>query len=559
CLKCLEKDPQHRYASAAHLAEDLKRWQVGEPIRARRHNLAEQVILWARREPLHALGSGIILGLLFLLLGGGIWFLINRAETLAQVTLEAERRREAEDRAESRLFLNGVISVNAREARRKPGWTWENIRDIHSLAPLASAPESQTQLRSEAVAALSAADLRLGKKILPGFKAYHLAYHPRGDWLALAQGVSDDDESKPMEVLLADQASGEERRRLKFPANTEWIRKNDRAESSTAMAVSPDGRHLAVGTRSGWIHLWDLQDKENLSQSWQASASAVIEQVAFAPDGGSLYSLDRAGKGLRWKVGVRETLLPIFGLDKVSHLVSHSPPGSLYLQSSDRLARLSRENPEIPQLAEYPLEARRVSPDLPLNSCRAVAPGHQVGVLERFDMLHLFDVSTGRILQPLSQSVGDKGSTTVVFSPDGRWIARNSNQQGLQLWETTNGQLVSRLSIPLGRYALAFHPDGKTIAVNADDGTYLCDVTGTEAYGTLCPLGAYYQLFARTMAFTDGGNSLSVLLEKNTLPGISRLKRDVGNHFELWKLDCGNATHPTRQGILGREGAKFLS
>src|SRR6059058_4351910 len=55
CLKCLEKDPKRRYASALALAEDLERWVRHEPIRARRIGVFTRGRKWIRRNPTSAL------------------------------------------------------------------------------------------------------------------------------------------------------------------------------------------------------------------------------------------------------------------------------------------------------------------------------------------------------------------------------------------------------------------------------------------------------------------------------------------------------------------------
>src|SRR5438876_12202201 len=50
CLKCLAKDANERYATAAELAEDLEWFTRGEAIRARPHTFAQRLGRWLRQE-----------------------------------------------------------------------------------------------------------------------------------------------------------------------------------------------------------------------------------------------------------------------------------------------------------------------------------------------------------------------------------------------------------------------------------------------------------------------------------------------------------------------------
>jgi eukaryotic-like serine/threonine-protein kinase len=66
CLKCLQKEPDRRYATAWAVGEELQRFLAGEPLAARPVGRLERAVRWCRRKPLVA-GSvaAAVLGLVF--------------------------------------------------------------------------------------------------------------------------------------------------------------------------------------------------------------------------------------------------------------------------------------------------------------------------------------------------------------------------------------------------------------------------------------------------------------------------------------------------------------
>lgn len=54
CVKCMEQDPNRRYATAAELAAELRRFVAGEPINARPLSAAGHAFRWIRRKPVAA-------------------------------------------------------------------------------------------------------------------------------------------------------------------------------------------------------------------------------------------------------------------------------------------------------------------------------------------------------------------------------------------------------------------------------------------------------------------------------------------------------------------------
>lgn len=73
CLKCLEKRPEHRYETAAELADDLRRWLARKPIMAAPPGVVGRVIRWGQRKPAFAALSMILAVVIFVSSIAVIW------------------------------------------------------------------------------------------------------------------------------------------------------------------------------------------------------------------------------------------------------------------------------------------------------------------------------------------------------------------------------------------------------------------------------------------------------------------------------------------------------
>jgi serine/threonine-protein kinase len=126
CLKCLQKEPERRYATATALADDLGRFGRGEPILARRVGIVERSGKWMRRHPARVIAAAsavVLLVVAAMAVGRSLWSRAELQRGLSEDFTALDRferagdwgaAREALERAKGRLGAKDVSGSRGR-------------------------------------------------------------------------------------------------------------------------------------------------------------------------------------------------------------------------------------------------------------------------------------------------------------------------------------------------------------------------------------------------------------------------------------------------------------
>jgi eukaryotic-like serine/threonine-protein kinase len=130
CLKAMSKAPSRRYATAGEMADDLRRFQQGQPIHARPMGSAERALRWCRRYPLAvSLFVAVLVGSV-----AGLWYLSSLSEYFVRQTALESARLETKMLDEVWRFYSDEISdINPRDTNVS---ITENYLTVHPALPL---------------------------------------------------------------------------------------------------------------------------------------------------------------------------------------------------------------------------------------------------------------------------------------------------------------------------------------------------------------------------------------------------------------------------------------
>ncbi len=449
CMKCLEKNPARRYATAAEFADDLCRYLTGEPILAWPASRLSRAVKWAKRRPTAAALLGVSVAAAVVLLVGAWRFQQERHARIEQQVAAAGQAALADER------LWNAIYEKARQNRLSYRRV-EALKLVEDARKIKETPE----LRREAVQAILSPGVRQVCEIPVG-NVFSMKFSGDGGFLAIwgkygyGSSLSDKDgdegpwvrgDTDRVTVYRVPSGDAVEKTNLRggFSVYLGGPYSTASRFQYAPFALSHDGSLVALVSRPGKLQLWKPARREPVGEPLNCS----YEPCVFSPDG-SLLAFARSAKGgpaivlydaahgtTRVVVvkapASRDIRAPIAFLQQDQLLVGR-------YSSAENWQRLWRVNLTTGEESPATPPATTVLALSGDGKCTALCPSQAVAG----SPVTIWDLVAGRQIATVPDVVPNgQQSFAVQFSADGRRLAFDSPSKPgtFGIWDRASGQ-----------------------------------------------------------------------------------------------------------------------